>query len=939
MQKLKLFLLLNILSLFICFNASAKSTQVNIILNDSMHWNFNSIQEVISLENLAKKNPEHIKILGSVIKLGYTDKREYIIPKPTENTINHFYTRIPDLLKESDKFPPQVIKGMASDYAYMYQYPDTRFNLMERLYKELKNNPVYGDIKLFYPDLKESVFSLTVFEKDKNKFFRLYANNEYTKNPTWRSCFFLIYQLEIDGEKTEVYFIIKNYGGSAKSKTGLENILKEQGKENSLVLGLGDVNLTDKNTGIKFIEEAGFNAFVPSSSDFSLGAKYLKDYDAGHNLSILAANIVTDKDEQYFRPYLIKNINGMKIGIIGMVNENLAKNIFIDNFTGLQVKDSVPCVKNVMNELREQVDLVVLLSKLSPEENSKIIRSIRGIDILAYEDQAGAAFFNKTEEINIQSHNSKRRDFPYLKAEVPLVGFSVINVFWDGYGELNKIAQKWIKLDESIDTNEENIQKELEDIDTEHKQQIILPDIKKLGKNAIAYSDSDFYLLMNEILLKSTDSEIAFNRIYPFGASLVGDIWEFMLQARLMIEDNIVVCEMTGQQLTSVMNKYKEFKKDKNINLSFKGITEDLIINGRPVNPKQTYKVVTTNFLCDSSIDYPIFKQSKIKRKFTEELPYLIENEEGKHIKYRDWILSFLKYYRSKLNDIEYIALIKEGISDKNVLNGLLSINFDNLKLNLSNTSLYANDKYSEVLNSRINTNNQFVFGGSGNLNIDYDNQDISWANKLSMKFNQTTIQMADGKSVTNDPYDDILSETELTWKPLHLNLPTWNKEILPSIALAYNTEFTPITPDGARKSLLRVLLPAFNLSSASDLQKFRLASIIESNFRPDGPNVQYGLMGDIIYSMFLPNDVTWKNDFSCKYLFPAPNDTNADLSLEMQLNTSFSFPVTESLSISPYIDAYMFKGKMGQDLGLNLSTGLSFGFSKFWKPQYNTLF
>ena len=935
MQKFKFFLLLNIFALFICFNAYAKPTQVNIIFNDNMHRNFNTIQEVFALENLAKKHPEHIKILSSILKFGYTDKQEYLIPGPSTNPVNFFHKQIPDLLKESDKFPPQVIKGMQSDYGYIYQYPDTRFNLMEKLYKELKSNPVYDGIKLFYPDVKESDFSLTVFEKDKNKFFKLYANNGYSSNKVWRNAVFRIYQLEIDGEKTEVCFVIKNYGGTAKSKLCLENILKEQGKENSIVLGLGDVDVENKDTGLKFAEDAGINAFVPSSSDFANGAQYLKDYDINHNLSILAANIVTDKDEQYFQPYIIKTINGIKVGIIGMANEDIAKNIFIDNFTGLKVMDSVPSVQNVMNKLREQVDLVILISKLSYEENSKIISNINGIDIIAYEDQSRTFFHNKDEEINIQANNSKRRDFPYLDVKIPRVGFSMINVFWNDYREMNKIEHKWMNLDESIDTNEEIEEKEPEN----SKTQIILPDIRKLGKKNIAYSNDDFYLLMNDILLKSTGSEISFIRYDSSGSALVGDVWEFILESRLNIEDNIVICELTGQQLISIMNKYKEFKKDKNINFLFKGITEDLIVNGRPVNPRQTYKVVTTNFLCDSSIDYPVFKQAKIKRKFTEELPYLIENEEGKYIKYRDWILSFLKYYRNKLNDNDYIALIKDGIADKTVLNGLLSINFDNLKLNLSNTSLYANDKYSEVLNSRINTNNQFVFGGSGNLNIDYDNQDISWANKLSMKFNQTTIQMTDGKNVTNDPYDDILSETELTWKPLHLNLPTWNKEILPSIALAYNTEFTPITPDGARKSILRVLLPAFNLSSASDLQKFRLASIIESNFRPDGPKVQYGLMGDLIYSMFLPNDVTWKNDFSCKYLFPAPNDTNADLSLEMQLTTSIAVPITDSLFISPYVDAYMFKGKMGQDLGLNLSTGLSFGFSKFWKPQYNNLF
>ena len=73
-----------------------------------------------------------------------------------------------------------------------------------------------------------------------------------------------------------------------------------------------------------------------------------------------------------------------------------------------------------------------------------------------------------------------------------------------------------------------------------------------------------------------------------------------------------------------------------------------------------------------------------------------------------------------------------------------------------------------------------------------------------------------------------------------------------------------------------------------------------------------------------------WNN-----YFFLTKQDTAGDLRLEGDFNVKLRIPVRKYLSVAPFFDFYWFQLKTKPTWGYTTTLGLSIGFSRLWKPQY----
>jgi len=142
--------------------------------------------------------------------------------------------------------------------------------------------------------------------------------------------------------------------------------------------------LTQQSKGAVMVEAMsvmGYDAMVMGQVDMSLGLEELKKREAEAKFPFLSANIVsTANQEALFKPYTILERDGKRFGIVGISDLQATQAPGVaDKAT---VLDPVQTAKDVVSELRPQVDLLIVLSRLGLDEDKALAGAVAGIDII-----------------------------------------------------------------------------------------------------------------------------------------------------------------------------------------------------------------------------------------------------------------------------------------------------------------------------------------------------------------------------------------------------------------------------------------------------------------------------------------------------------------------------------------------------------------------------
>lgn len=181
---------------------------------------------------------------------------------------------------------------------------------------------------------------------------------------------------------------VREAGGYARIKTLVDGIRNES--ENSLFLDCGDTfhgtfitTQTHGNSMPPILNAMGIEA-MSAHWDFAYTPSKLRDLTRRLNYPMLAANVyLYNKKKRVFDPYIIKEYDGLKVGIFGMACEHVVQG-FPQKFSdGIYMSPEYKEIPRVASELRNKhkCDIVVLLSHLGMPTDYEILSKTTGIDV------------------------------------------------------------------------------------------------------------------------------------------------------------------------------------------------------------------------------------------------------------------------------------------------------------------------------------------------------------------------------------------------------------------------------------------------------------------------------------------------------------------------------------------------------------------------------
>jgi hypothetical protein len=133
----------------------------------------------------------------------------------------------------------------------------------------------------------------------------------------------------------------------------------------------------------KICKGIGIDAVNVGELELALGLDYIKDLQKKYDIPFVSANIVDDKNKLLFDPYVIKEVDGLKVGIIGIMGttSDVAKKM--KEIAGsLTVLDPIKTTEARVAELKGKVDYLIVMTHQHIGRNWIIARKIEGVDLV-----------------------------------------------------------------------------------------------------------------------------------------------------------------------------------------------------------------------------------------------------------------------------------------------------------------------------------------------------------------------------------------------------------------------------------------------------------------------------------------------------------------------------------------------------------------------------
>jgi 2',3'-cyclic-nucleotide 2'-phosphodiesterase (5'-nucleotidase family) len=133
---------------------------------------------------------------------------------------------------------------------------------------------------------------------------------------------------------------------------------------------------------LKLYETLGYQALNIGDTDLGLGVEYLKNLQKNSKILFLSANLKDKKtNKPIFKPYLIKEIGGIKIGILGLITNEISPNIQKE-LKNYSIENPTKVAKENTHRFMASCDHIIALAHLTPPEIESLAKEVPRLSII-----------------------------------------------------------------------------------------------------------------------------------------------------------------------------------------------------------------------------------------------------------------------------------------------------------------------------------------------------------------------------------------------------------------------------------------------------------------------------------------------------------------------------------------------------------------------------
>ncbi|MEQ1758802.1 MAG: bifunctional UDP-sugar hydrolase/5'-nucleotidase [Vicinamibacterales bacterium] len=427
-------------------------------------------------------------------------------------------------------------------------------------------------------------------------------------------------------------------------------------------------NNTPPDAMMRAMSALGYDAMTVGNHEYNFGLKVLEKARSEATFPWLSANTYrAGTDDTYHRPYIVKDIGGVRVAVLGLTTAGVPFWENVPNYQGLEFREPLLEARKWVSLLRtqERADLVVITMHMGLEEDLRTGVTTPGQ--VRFENEA-LAIARQVPGVDLILMGHTHRDIPsvtvngVLLAQANLWGrhLARADVYLErGSDNVWRVSAKQsrtipVQADTRVDPEIAAI---AEPYDREARAWLSRP-IGESGQELTALEarvgDTALIDLVQRVQLESGQADVSMAAVFnrqariPKGRVSVRDI------AGLYIYDNtLVVLEVTGAQLLAALEHSARFFReyvpgrspselvdDRIPDYNFdqaEGVTYDIDITrplgqrirnlrfkGQPVTPAQTFRLATNNYRVSGGGGYDMYKDAKVLLRSSQEIREMI---------------------------------------------------------------------------------------------------------------------------------------------------------------------------------------------------------------------------------------------------------------------------------------------------------------------------
>lgn len=417
------------------------------------------------------------------------------------------------------------------------------------------------------------------------------------------------------------------------------------------------VDTTKPNPTIAAMNALRYDAMAVGNHEFNFGLPVLLKAKREAKFPMLGANILWEEAPgkpgprtatEYFRPYIIKVIGGVKVGIVGLVTPGIPRWEIPEHYSGYTFEQMVPAAQRVIPEIRQRADVVVVIvhSGLERDANDQpqrqgipgenavyaLAEKVPGIDVILYGHS-----HQEMAEKNIKGVLlAQARNWGQSLARADVVLERAPDRTWKIISKKSTV----IPVNDSVAADPEILElaRPYHETTQAALDAPIAESTADLDGSRARYEEHPFVDLIHKVQMEYGKADISFATLFlPTARIPAGKVSVRQIASLYIYENTLYTIELTGAEVRAALEHSASFfpawplKESERIRLPgynadiAEGVeyeidltqppgsrVQNLLWKGKPIDPAAKFRVAVNNYRYSGGGQYAMFKDKKL---------------------------------------------------------------------------------------------------------------------------------------------------------------------------------------------------------------------------------------------------------------------------------------------------------------------------------------